>query len=159
MAAIAVAAGGMMMICCSSSMALLVMGGDGDDTTTTPTIPTPNPEVFHIGGYTYTKAQAEAGCVEYGSTLATDAQLTAAYDAGANWCSSGWLSDTDLGAYPITEEKNFVEGCGGISAGIRRWNSATDQGGLAGLNCYGVKPVEGTEKVARFNTAKWSRHD
>jgi hypothetical protein len=117
-------------------------------------------EVFHIGGYTYSKGGAEAGCAEYDAELATDAQLTAAYEAGANWCSSGWLSDTDVGAFPITEEKDFRNGCGGTSAGIRRWNRTSGpEAGKSGLNCYGVKPDEGTEKVYRFNTSKWSRYE
>ncbi len=168
MAAIAVAGVGLMMVCSSSVAAAMMMGGeekeiDGGDISGAgagASAPDPDLEVFHIGGYTYTKAQGEAGCAEHDAKLATDAQFTAAYDAGANWCSSGWLSDTDVGAYPINEEKNFVNGCGGTSAGIRRWNRTTGPDrGKAGLNCYGVKPDEGTEKVARFNTAKWSRYD
>jgi hypothetical protein len=158
MAAIAVAGVGLMVVC-SSSLAAAMMMGDKEETpaTTTTAGPSgPDPEVFHILGYTYTKPQAEAGCAEYDAKLATDAQFTAAYDAGANWCSTGWLSDTDVGAYPINDEASFVSGCGGTSAGIRRANHSS---GKAGLNCYGVKPDEGTEKVARFNTAKWSRYD
>ena len=175
MAAVAAIAGVGMMVCCSSSVAAFMMMGDDDDDKkkktplgptgptgpTGPAPPDPDPEVFHIGGYTYTKAQGEAGCAEHDAKLATDAQLTAAYDAGANWCSSGWLSDTDVGAFPITEEASFIGGCGGTSAGIRRWNRTAPHidAGKAGLNCYGVRPDEGTEMVARFNTAKWSRHD
>ena len=163
----AIAAGVGVMLCISSSVAALMMGGKEKEDPIVPLGPSPGPsapdpdlEVFHIGGYTYTKAQGEAGCAEHDAKLATDAQFTAAYDAGANWCSSGWLSDTDVGAFPINDKKNFVKGCGGTSAGIRRWNrtSGPDKG-KAGLNCYGVKPDEGTEKVARFNTAKWSRYD
>ena len=156
---------GLLMVCCSSSsVAATMMGGEEETPTTTtstgPSTPDPDLEVFHIGGYTYGKNQAEAGCAEYDAELATDAQFTAAYDAGASWCSSGWLSDTDVGAYPINDEKDFRKGCGGKSAGIRRWNRTTGpERNKAGLNCYGVKPPEGTEKVARFNEDKWSRYD
>ena len=158
---------GLMMVCCSSSSAAMMMGG-GEET--------PDPvidnndsdsdeeeakkEVFHIGGYTYGKNQAEAGCEAFDAQLATDAQFTTAYEAGANWCSSGWVADADVGRYPINEEKNFTNGCGGTSAGIRKWNKTTGpKKNKAGLNCYGVKPEEGTEKVRRFNTAKYSRYD
>ena len=167
----AIAAGvGLLVVCGSSSAAaaMMMMGGDGDDaaiTSETKTLPNDSPatkkEVFHIGGYTYTKAQGEAGCEEFGAQLATDAQLTSAYEAGANWCSSGWVADTDVGAFPITEEASFVNGCGGTSAGIRRWNRTAphSDAGKAGLNCYGAKTDEGTEKVIRFNTAKYSRYE
>jgi hypothetical protein len=158
---------GLMMVCCSSSSAAMMMGG-GEET--------PDPvidnndsdsdeeeakkEVFHIGGYTYGKNQAEAGCEAFDAQLATDAQFTTAYEAGANWCSAGWVADADVGRYPITEEASFRKGCGGTSAGIRKWNKTTGpERNKAGLNCYGVKPEEGTEKVARFNTAKYSRYE
>ena len=158
---------GLLVVCSSSSAAAMMMGG-GEET--------PDPvidnndsdsdeeeakkEVFHIGGYTYGKNQAEAGCEAFDAQLATDAQFTTAYEAGANWCSSGWVADADVGRYPINEEKNFTNGCGGTSAGIRKWNKTTGPNrNKAGLNCYGVKPEEGTEKVRRFNTAKYSRYE
>mgnify|MGYP006142437015 CR=1 FL=1 len=160
MAAIAVAAGGMMMICCSSSMAFLVMGGDGDDTTTTttPTIPTPDPdpEVFWVGGYDYTKAQAAATCTTHGAVVATGAQLAAAQTAGADWCATGWLSDTHVAKYPINT--SIMEGCGG-SPSVVEYTPPT---GKAGVNCYGIKPVKDAsgEAITRgFNATKWSRHD
>jgi len=156
MAAIAVAAGGMMMICCSSSMAFLVMGGDGDDTTTTPTIPTPDPEVFYIGGYDYTKAQAAATCTTHGAVVATGAQLAAAQTAGADWCATGWLSDQTVAKYPINT--SIMEGCGG-SPSVVEYTPPT---GKAGVNCYGIKPVKDAsgEAITRgFNATKWSRHD
>ena len=166
MAAIAVAAGGMMMICCSSSMAFLVMGGDGDDTTTTPTttptIPTPDPEVFWVGGdgrsYEYTKAQAAATCTTHGAVVATDAQLTSAHAAGADWCATGWLADVDVGRYPITT--TLISGCGngeGSDPAIMTYTP-----GKAGVNCYGIKPDENTTNskiIHKFNRSKWSRHD
>jgi len=166
MAAIAVAAGGMMMICCSSSMASLMMGGDGDDTTTTPTttptIPTPDPEVFWVGGdgrsYEYTKAQAAATCTTHGAVVATDAQLTSAHAAGADWCATGWLADVDVGRYPITT--TLISGCGngeGSDPAIMTYTP-----GKAGVNCYGIKPDENTTNskiIHKFNGPKWSRHD
>jgi hypothetical protein len=159
MAAIAVAAGGMMMICCSSSMALLVMGGGETVEETAPpavAVPDPEPEVFYIGGYEYTKAQAAATCTTHGAVVATGAQLAAAQTAGADWCATGWLSDQTVAKYPINT--SIMEGCGGSPAVVEY----TPPNGKAGVNCYGIKPVKDTtgEAITRgFNATKWSRHD
>ena len=162
MAAMPMLAGvGLMMVCCSSSsVAFLVMGGDGDDTTTTPTttptIPTPDPEVFYIGGYDYTKAQAAATCTTHGAVVATGAQLSDAQAAGADWCATGWLSDQTVAKYPINT--SIMEGCAGGPSVVEY----TPPNGKAGVNCYGIKPVKDAsgEAITRgFNATKWSRHD
>ena len=161
MAAIAVAAGGMMMmICCSSSMASLMMGGGETVEETAPpavAVPDPDPEVFYIGGYDYTKAQAAATCTTHGAVVATDAQLTAAQTAGADWCATGWLKDKEVAKYPITT--SLMDGCGNGSAGIIEYIPPDSK---AGVNCYGIKPAKdaNSEAIMRgFNATKWSRHD
>ncbi len=111
-------------------------------------------EVFYVGGYDYTKVQAAATCTTHGAVVATGAQLAAAQVAEADWCATGWLSDQTVAKYPINT--SIMAGCGNGTPGIKAW---TPPNGMAGVNCYGVKPDEGTEKVSRFNTAKWSRHD
>ena len=113
-----------------------------------------DPEVFYVGGYDYTKVQAAATCTTHGAVVATGAQLAAAQVAEADWCATGWLSDQTVAKYPINT--SIMAGCGNGTPGIKAW---TPPNGMAGVNCYGVKPDEGTEKVSRFNTAKWSRHD
>jgi hypothetical protein len=157
MAAIAVAAGGMMMICCSSSVASLMMGGgETVEETAPPAVAVPDPEVFYVGGYDYTKAQAAATCTTHGAVVATGAQLAAAQTAGADWCATGWLSDQTVAKYPINT--TIMEGCGG-SPGVVEYTPPT---GKAGVNCYGIKPVKDAsgEAITRgFNATKWSRHD
>ena len=111
-------------------------------------------EVFHIQGYTHTKAQAAAACTTHGAVVATNAQLTAAQVAEADWCSTGWLSDQPESKYPITT--GIQSGCGNGSAGIKQW---TPPGAKAGVNCYGVKPAADTEGIAKFNATKWSRYE
>ena len=154
---------GLLSMCCiSSSIAASMMGGGETveetkpaETTPDPE-PEPEPEVFYIGGYDYTKAQAAATCTTHGAVVATDAQLTAAQTAGADWCATGWLSDVDVGKYPINT--TIMEGCAGGPSVVEY----TPPNGKAGVNCYGIKPVKDAngEAITRgFNATKWSRHD
>ena len=112
--------------------------------------PAPKAEVFYIGGYEYTKAQAAGVCTSRGAVVATGKQLSDAQAAGADWCSTGWLSDQSKPKYPITT--NVQNGCGNGSAGIKEYLPPT---GKAGVNCYGVKPESAT---AKFSEYKQSRH-
>lgn len=89
-------------------------------------------EVYYIGWYNFTKPQAVEECAKYGGTLATTAQLTAVQSLGAQWCAAGWVSDSEINMWPMQES---INGCGG--PGISQWNP-----GLAGINCYGVKPAK-----------------
>ena len=95
-------------------------------------------EVFWIGRgdlYSYSsKAEANEACINVGADrLATDAELVAAQQAGAQWCKCGWLQDTDDKKYPMQE--NLGGGCGN-GPGIKNCGSS----GTAGANCYGNKP-------------------
>jgi hypothetical protein len=111
-------------------------------------------EVFHIKGYTHTKDQAAGACTAHDAAVATRAQVEAAQEAEADWCSTGWVSDQTAAVYPITTTTG--QGCGNGTAGIKQW---TPQNNQAGVNCYGVKPAAGTEGIAPFNTTKWSRYE
>ena len=115
------------------------------------------PEVFQVqspaGTYQVAQADAAATCAIFGAQVASTAQLTQANQAGAEWCSSGWLSDSNNASYPITTLAN-VGGCGsGQSPAIETW---TPPSNLANVNCFGVKPVPGTENVLPFNSINWS---
>ena len=168
MAAIAVGVG--VMVMCSSSLAAAFMMGGGEETPTptptptTPSVPDPVPEVFWVGGptnnYHYTKDQAAATCTTHGAVVSTNAQLTAAHAAGADWCATGWLSDQTVAKYPITT--SLISGCGNGEGSDPAIMSYVPPDGNAGVNCYGIKPAKdaNSEAIMRgFNATKWSRHD
>jgi hypothetical protein len=106
------------------------------------------PEVFYVmPNNTYSVAQkdAEGVCSTYGARLASEAELTAAQAAGADWCATGWLMGSSDSKYPITT--TTMGGCGNGSAGIMTYTP-----GSAGVNCYGIKPPRGTPYVLSFAT-------
>ena len=154
---------GLLMVCCSSSsVAATMMGGEETPDTTestgaaTTTASSPA-EVFWVGGYDYTIDQAAATCTTHGASVATDAQLTAAQTAGADWCATGWLKDKEVAKYPITT--TLMDGCGNGSAGIKEY---VPPDAKAGVNCYGIKPTKdaSSEAIMRgFTATKWSRYD
>ena len=119
-----------------------------------PTITQPSkpPEVFAVSTYNYNFSDAATKCLSYNnSVVATTAQLTLAQQKGADWCSSGWVSDSNNAMYPSTT--NLVTGCGNGSPGIKQWLSIPSK---AGINCYGVKPPEGTSGILPFNQSRWN---
>ena len=166
----AIAAGVGVMVMCSSSLAAAFMMGGGEETPTptptptTPSVPDPDPEVFWVGGptnnYHYPKAQAAGVCTTHGAVVSTNAQLTAAHAAGADWCATGWLSDQTVAKYPITT--SLISGCGNGEGSDPAIMSYVPPDGNAGVNCYGIKPAKdaNSEAIMRgFNATKWSRHD
>ncbi|KAL9973607.1 hypothetical protein ACROYT_G020085 [Oculina patagonica] len=62
----------------------------------------------NFGRYNLTYYDAQRICEINGATLATYNQLYAAWEAGHQQCSRGWLADSTVG-YPMHEEKS---GCG-----------------------------------------------
>ena len=94
-------------------------------------------QTFWVGpGYDYTKDQAPQVCAKYGAQVANSNQLQEAFKYGADWCASGWVSDSDYAMYPITT-RGGVAGCGRGSPSIVTWTPDTNK---AGVNCYGPKP-------------------
>jgi hypothetical protein len=111
-------------------------------------------QVFAVGpGYNYTKDQAQSICAQYGSQVATSSQLAAAQAQGADWCFSGWVTDSNDAQYPITT--SLGTGCGNGSSGIMTW---TPPNQMAGVNCYGPKPAVDSypqNTILSFNSQLW----
>jgi hypothetical protein len=111
------------------------------------------PEVYVVHGYSYTQATAAQKCASYGGGLATRAQLIAAQQAGAQWCSPGWVADPSTQPQFPTAAANMCNS--GQAAGVLVF---TPPGGLASATCYGPKPNYGVHSdVWAFNSRLWNQ--
>jgi hypothetical protein len=122
---------------------------DGPSDTAVQPLMRNNPEVFQIrrpnatnGDYSLNRDGARTVCNDYGADLAAYADLDVAQKSGAEWCSTGWMSDSSPpdsdgkswgAAYPMQVARS---GCG-IGSGVQTF---VPSNGLAAANCYGIKP-------------------
>jgi len=133
-------------------------------------------EVYWVGpGYQYTKSQADQICQQYGGRVATMADLTAAMNTGAQWCSAGWVADDVDAHYPMQQA---ISGCGngtGLQTYGAGWlpqsnSSTSNQNGqgdpntaMAGINCFGPKPdatlVGNTVSAFNQGAGAWYQSD
>lgn len=100
-------------------------------------------EVYNISNQDYTYDQAKCKCNAYGGRLATKAEITRAYNEGANWCSYGW-SEGQNAYYPIQQQylDSLPDGGADGSCGKAGVNGGffSNPNLKFGVNCYGVKP-------------------
>lgn len=107
-------------------------------------------EVFQVrsNGITYnlTRTEADAVCTKYGATIATPAQLQTDYNAGADWCSFGWLSDNTM-RFPINT--TLIQGCSTVPGVVQ----GVSGNGKADVHCYGIRPnnPQGSDYIHPFN--------
>lgn len=112
------------------------------------------PEVFQVSpggpqGYSITQDKAAPTCAIYGAQVATTAQVVQAQQLGADWCSTGWVSDSTTAVYPTNTSTG--PGCGG--PGVIAYNPPT---GMAAVNCYGVRPPAGTPDILPWNQSGYN---
>ena len=106
-------------------------------------------EVFHISNQDYSYEQSKCKCESYGARLATKAEVTDAYNNGANWCSYGW-TEKQSAYYPVQkcEWDKIMERNKRLPPKDRKYCGMPGVNGgffsnpelKFGVNCYGVKP-------------------
>jgi hypothetical protein len=117
-------------------------------------------EVFHVGTWPYetTKEQAEGVCAAYGARVATKLELREALDNGASWCSCGWTRESRSNAtisstafYPnnLVTANERTGNCGTYGATPRAGIRDCPNNPLNGVNCFGIKPVKGTNTAIK----------
>jgi hypothetical protein len=98
----------------------------------------------------------------WGTRIATKDQLLAAQKAGANWCGSGWIAESDgktvkdaqypMQDMPIDPDTNApVTGCGDAFT-VNTCNPPTCK---IGVVVYGKKPAKGSKKAVAYNVRPW----
>lgn len=112
----------------------------------------PKPEIYCIGTNEYRYVAAHDICRKLGGRLATKVELYKAYQAGADWCTLGWVDD--LKAYSISR--------GGTTECLSGFRGGSMPGQLKlGAVCYGIKPTYVDAKktglhILPWNSSKWS---
>ena len=106
-------------------------------------------EVFHISNQDYSYEQSKCKCESYGARLATNAEVTDAYNNGAHWCSYGW-TEKQSAYYPVQkcEWDKIIEGNQRLPPKERKYCGIPGVNGgffsnpelKFGVNCYGIKP-------------------
>jgi hypothetical protein len=95
---------------------------------------------FMVTNGATSQAVAASQCAQYGAKLATLAQITDAYNAGASYQAWGWVADSPTSqGFPVR------------NASLNQsYSSTTVQNGNGPANCFGPKPPRGTPNVAAW---------
>ncbi|XP_078076966.1 lymphatic vessel endothelial hyaluronic acid receptor 1-like [Mustelus asterias] len=82
--------------------------------------------VFHVGlqgDYKLSQAQAHIACHEFGTVLATKAQVEQAHQHGFETCRYGWVED----GFTVIPRISSKEQCGKNRTGVVTWKHEVDQ--------------------------------
>lgn len=91
-------------------------------------------EVYCIGENVHRYPEAAEACKQLGGRLATELDITDAYNKGAHWCNIGWV-DGGKAFYPMQETVS------GGTCGTKGLNGGIFESQLKiGAICYGIKP-------------------
>lgn len=95
---------------------------------------------FMVTNGATSQAVAASQCAQYGAKLATLAQITDAYNAGASYQAWGWVADSPTSqGFPVRN-----------TSLNQSYSSTTIQNGNGPANCFGPKPPRGTPNVAAW---------
>jgi hypothetical protein len=102
-------------------------------------------EVFHVQKKSgpVDSGEAEQICKMFGARVSTLEDLTYSQTLGADWCSPGWIKESD-GTFGVYHPINFQtqQGCGNGKTGVIKTDSENNK---SHINCSGIKP-DPTEK-------------
>jgi hypothetical protein len=108
-------------------------------------------EVFAVGpDYNYTNDEARFICQKYDAKVASLSQVEDAFNKGADWCFTGWVSDYPDAMYPVQVPRS---GCGRRKREVVLYTPLPKEGSKvskAGVHCYGIKPPA-TTNILPFN--------
>ena len=114
----------------------------------------PQQEVFLLGPATTSRIVAEVMCNTLGAELATSGQVSEAQKNGAEWCTGGWVEDSQTLFYHPAQSA-----CG--PAGLKSLPAVKADGSFnaAKATCIGVKPPKGVNtEVSPFKGDIWSQY-
>lgn len=103
---------------------------------------------------------SDAVCASFGASVATVADVQAAADAGASWCAAGTVADDSKYAYWPNQQLD----CSPIGLNSQGINQGAGYApATTGVNCYGIRPSQGTANVMAFNgypdQNRWSEYN
>ena len=105
-------------------------------------------EVFHVSKSTSVDERNPTNvCAAYGARVATVAEITDAYNMGADWCEFGRVSDNKSVLPTRSKECSLSNPATKGILEVRPYTLDYKQG----VNCYGIKPPPGTGTIIGFN--------
>ena len=128
-------------------------------------VPAPEVYVYDEGQYMFDYQQAVIAAAKNDASVATNAQLSDALAAGADWCWWGWLDGGTRVALPLAVNSNKAKDCQAGGPGEISYYTPNIQNSHFGTLLYGIKPqlpkcagVPGVPCTFPFNDVKYSKY-